>query len=225
MEHHSDSVPPDPEIRAVPGPVDDKCFSQDCILIHIPPEPTVITVVPIIPHDKIIVWGNGDRTEIVPLVHRWRQNVRIEMPAMVRLQQFAIYIHFFVPDLYDIPRQTDHTLDKILARIHRIFKDDDVPSFRLTDGDDRFVDKWQLNAIYEFVHQNMITDQQGRFHGTRRDLECLDHKRPDKKRKDDGDDYRLYIFAKLALPCVLRFSKQCFGGFFFQWQQLAPLIL
>ena len=117
---------------------------------------------------------------------------------MLVIEWFVVDQHLFTENLNLVPGKTDDALDKILIRIHGINENDHIAPFGVTDGNQGFVSKGNLNTIQEFVHQDMIAHQKGGFHGARRDLKGLHHKGSNKKRQKNGNDRRLGIFPKYS---------------------------
>jgi len=108
------------------------------------------------------------------------------------------------------PKRSNDPLNEVLTRIHRVDKNNNIIPVGMLNGNDRLADKRELDAVDEFVDQDVITYQQGWFHGTRGYLESLHHKRSDKQGKEDGNDCGLCILPEHTL--FLYFSLDtCFS--------------
>ena len=117
------------------------------------PVATVERVVPIIPEDEVLVWGDDQRT---PIVSRWRRACSLGGPHEVLLLPLEVdrdgvrlrlavrhvavliltqAVHIQVAEFHfeRIARDADEPLDEILRRIHGPLKHDHVAPLRMTD--------------------------------------------------------------------------------------------
>src|SRR5207249_3482254 len=89
----------------------------------------------------------------------------------------------------------DHPLDEVLVLVLGVDEHDDVSAPGLADRHDLGAEVREPNAVYEFVHQDVITDQERGDHRTRRDLERLYHEAADEEREQERDGKRFAVFA------------------------------
>ena len=148
-----------------------------------------------------------------------------------RIHRFAIDGEALVDVGHLVARHTHHPLDVVHARLWRVAKYQHIAAhgpgaFRQPCVDDR-----QPDTVREFVHQNQITDQQGRDHGARRDLEGLKQNRAQKENgRNHGEQARrpvqppglhedaalgfLHIHVHLLDPHAIQFSAPLGGCIF-----------
>jgi hypothetical protein len=67
-------------------------------------------------------------------------------------------------------------------------EDDNIASLRLLKRKHSDVRIGNSYAVNEFVDQEIVAHQEGRFHGAGGDLKRLDNKSSDKKKKYDSDN-------------------------------------
>ena len=75
-------------------------------------------------------------------------------------------------------------------------EDDHVAATDVAPGQDGVLDGGHDRRKHHLVDDEVVTDEQIRLHGARRDLERLKHPRPDEQREDDGNDERLEVLAR-----------------------------
>ena len=103
-------------------------------------------------------------------------------------------MQLFVDDLNRVPFHGRDALDEILVAVVRINEDNDIPLLRFLERQQIPGGKGNLDPEKEFVHQNMVADLQGGFHGPGGNLKRLDNKGADQHRQRQGDKDRLRIF-------------------------------
>src|SRR5712664_3158598 len=94
-----------------------------------------------------------------------------------------------------VARESDHSLHKVLVILKRVFEDDDVAALQRAVGQNLFV-PGAASTEDKFIDQQVIADQQGSFHGGRRNFERLDNKSGAEKREDYGDKQGLDILGQ-----------------------------
>ena len=112
---------------------------------------------------------------------------------------FVIKVYLLVTNLHNVAGYPDDPLYKILLGIFREFEDHHIPPLRFCHRDEGGVDNGEIDPIYEFVDEDMISHQEGRLHGARRNLKGLHDKSPNEKGQDNGNQYRFGVFAKDTL--------------------------
>ena len=118
--------------------------------------------------------------------------------------RFAIDMQYARDDLYFVAGQPDDTLDVVRFIVQWQFEDGDIAAFRLAFKDpafeDRRAERQRMSAVTEriFGHEQIIADQEGRNHGSGRDIERFEQKGSNDDRKKHGVDYGTYGFAKGA---------------------------
>jgi len=90
---------------------------------------------------------------------------------------------------------THNPFDEILGGIFRILENDDIMPLGIAHGEPCRPAQWIFNTVTEFVHQDMIPNQQSRNHGAGRNLEGLHHKSSDEKCQQQGNNDCLRIFT------------------------------
>jgi len=190
---HIEGTPP-----VGPGPVNHEGLPFNGRLGNEAPEPAVIAVIPIVAHDQVPAFGDCDRPVIVLGaginsvcrtfgVHA----VIIRVGSIVDEELFINYLHLVARNPYD-------ALNKIFARIHRIDKDYDITTVGRGYGDNGLADEGELHPVYEFIHQYVVAYEEGRLHGTGRNLEGLNYERSDEQGQQNGDGRGLGIFPQGA---------------------------
>ena len=195
MEQLADTIPTHRKILLVPRPVDNNGLAFDILIRDIAPEPAVIAVVAIIPHHEIGMRRHGYGTEVIARLLLAGQDHGILEYGVFDDQWFPVNIHFLVFDQDSVARKADDPFDKILIRIDGVLEDDHIFAVNIFNGDEHFSCKRISNAINKFINQDMIADEQGRYHGPRGDLKGLNDKSPDKQSKDKRNGNCFYIFA------------------------------
>ena len=66
----------------------------------------------------------------------------------------------------DITADTDNPLNEIFVGIMRWPEYNDISRFGVLQGHQGHAPIWNFKSIYEFIHQNMITDLKRLFHGS-----------------------------------------------------------
>ncbi len=198
VNEFTDPIPPWPEILFIQRKVDDPGFAPDVIQGHGSPKAAIVTVVPVVAHDKQLARGNGNRAEIIPptafgaigrnpmviLVN----DVIVFKNGLGRFHQLVIDIQFFIDDLNFIPGNADDPLDKILGWVLGINKHHDITSLWLSEGNQHLIGKRVADAIGKLVYQQVVTDLQGFQHGSGWNGKSLHHKGPDEQSQEQGDD-------------------------------------
>lgn len=118
---------------------------------------------------------------------------------MAVLIKLPVYKDLFTLDPDRVSGESDDPLDEILAFVHRIDENDHIPSAWFTDGDQGGTDKRDLDPVDKLVDEDVISYQQGRLHGARRDLKSLNDKRSNKQGQQNGNRCSLCILPKGAL--------------------------
>src|SRR6266536_2104601 len=167
-------------------PVDCQRLSNDVVPGDITPEAAVLTVVAIVSHCEVLAFGDVEGT--VTVVKAGRLNVL----RVVFLKRLVVDVHGPAHYFYLFSRQADETFDIGHFGTVRIFENDHVAAFQL------FVRKSfgkgaRVLAIGKLVYQEVIPDQQVRFHGSRRDLEGLHDEGCGKQGYDRGDNDGLKV--------------------------------
>ena len=169
------ATPPDAKIQLVPGPVNNKGFPVDRFKIYESPESAVKAFITVVSHDKQRVFGDGNRSKIIPWLVVSGNNVRVGVNAKIMVDEFVIHVQLFVATLNDVTANADNPLDKIFLGIHRVFEHDDIAALGRFKGNDGFIPVGNFNAENKFVDQNVIADLQGLLHGTGRYFKGLNH--------------------------------------------------
>jgi len=156
-------------------------------------------MVTIVPHDKEGPLRHGDRPEVIARSSTTWNNVRVYVGAVGVHHGFVIKVHLFVTNLHDVARYRDDPLYEVLLGIFREFKDHNIPPLGVCDRNEGSADHRELDPVYEFVDEDMISHQEGRLHGARRNLKGLHDKGPNEKGQDNGNQYRFGVFAKDTL--------------------------
>ena len=138
-----------------------------------------MAVVSVITHYKQTVFRDNNSLHSISYVSF--QNIRIEMNGIWYFKKFIINVNFFVNNSYPVTWDSYDPFDKILVRIDRIFEDNDIFAFYVAYGNPGVAGKGVFYAVYEFIYQDVVTDQQCRNHGSGRNFKGLDDKCPDKK--------------------------------------------
>jgi len=90
----------------------------------------------------------------------------VRMDTEIVVNRLVIHIKLLIPALNDITGYPDHAFDKIFVRILWEFKDNDVFAPGFFKGNDNFIPVRYFNPVKKFIHQDMIPDLQGLFHGS-----------------------------------------------------------
>lgn len=164
-----------------PGPVDDKGLPLNRLFGNKPPKSAVITVVPVISHDEVMFFRNGNGTEAIAIAGVVTLHAPAGVITVLVIERSAVHINSAVNDLDLVARQADNTFDEILALIHRVDKDNHVIPVGLVDRDEGVAGKGHFYPVDEFVYKNVVPDKEGGFHGPGGDLECLNHEGSDEQ--------------------------------------------
>src|SRR5579862_6905807 len=87
---------------------------------------------------------------------------------------YAVHVQNAFAHMYTVTGYTRDPFDKVLAGVHGIMKNDDVAAFYRTIRHDTVPNT--STTVAEFVHQQVIANQERVFHGFGRNLKCLHHK-------------------------------------------------
>ncbi len=196
MNRMGNSLPPYPVMTLVPRPVNEKGLAFNLVELHKSPVPAVHAVVAVIPHDKIGVLGNGDRSKIIPGLSLSGIDDKILMNGIGLVQRFLIHIHLFIKDLHHIPRLPNDPFNEVLTFILRIFENDHVSSFRLAERNQDLIRKGNLDPVDKLIDQDMIPNVQSLDHRTGGNFKGLNHKGPNEERQDNRNDQRLGILSE-----------------------------
>ena len=183
MHKLADSVPPDGKIFLVPGPVDNKGLPLDSAQVDKMPEAAVIAVVTVVTHDEQRMFGNGYGTHIVTTLNVCRQNLAVKVNGVRFILGFAVDINGFILDFNGIPCHADYSFNIVLGRIYRVFENNNIPSLRVLKWYPGMAVIRVFHPVYEFIDEDMVSDQEGVLHGSGGDFKGLDDKGPDKKGK------------------------------------------
>jgi hypothetical protein len=104
----------------------------------------------------------------------------------------SVYINTPIDEPDMVTWNSDNPFYKMLARMHRVVKDYDVPTFYWAVRNYR-LPKTILPEV-QLVHQQVIANQKCVLHGLRGNLKCLHDKRHHEYRNDDSAQQRLKRF-------------------------------
>src|SRR5690349_17327450 len=125
------------------------------------------------------------RTDVVP--GREIVAIGIELQAFVDgkasvIQHFAVHENLSPEQMHAVSRHSDDAFYKMLLRMDRITKDDDIAAM------DRRIRHQPIPdaafTVMNFIDQQVVADQQRIFHGFRRNLESL--------REESDNEYGQY---------------------------------
>jgi hypothetical protein len=102
------------------------------------------------------------------------------------LRTLPIHVYLLLDDLDAVPGHTDDALYVMRMILKGEFENDYVSAANVAVRQDGVV-PMPTTAEDEFVHQQMIANQQGGFHGLRWDLEGLNDKGSAEKSQQYGD--------------------------------------
>ena len=100
----------------------------------------------------------------------------------VVIERLAVHPHPLAGHAHPIARQSDHAFDEMLGRIQWVAKNNDVSAADLAIG--KQLAPSSAPAVMDFIHQQVVADQQSLLHGFRGDLEGLRQKGYVKERDD-----------------------------------------
>src|ERR671918_316630 len=90
---------------AAPRPIDAKGLASDFFGADESPKPAIETLIPVIPHDKVRLVGNGHRSEIIPRVDGSINHSRIDsLRIAVIIQRLAVDVHHLLSNFDRIIR-------------------------------------------------------------------------------------------------------------------------
>src|ERR1022692_391885 len=188
-------------------PVNQQRASDDIFAWHESPVATVPAVIAIVTQYKIVALGNNQlaifhqsrhlfppfRIDSVVGGLSMRKIVAIGIAQSgdvlhVRLlDRSAVNVDAFVDEAQAVSGQGYHSLHEVLRGVYRIMEDDDISAPDLAIGQKTV--PAHAAAVAEFIHQQVIADQQRLLHGFRRDGERLhekcDHKNGNHNRSRD----------------------------------------
>src|SRR5439155_870212 len=119
-------------------------------------------------------------------------------------ERSAVHVHLAAADLDPVAGRPDDPLDEVSPLVLRVLEHDDVAPVRAAEA--RHVPRGErhLRTEEEFVHEDVVADEQRVHHRAGRDREGLDHERPDDEGEEDRDPDRLHVLAQRRLPLGLR---------------------
>ena len=123
-------------------------------------------MIPVVSHYKKRIFRHNNRSEIIPGLYTSRNNIGICMNTIIVIKALVVNIDLFVTALNHITGNPDYPLDKILVRVFRKFKNDNIATFRIFDGNNCGHQKRQLDPVNKFIHQNVVPDLKSLLHGT-----------------------------------------------------------
>jgi len=205
MHKVGNSVPPDREIFLIPGPVENKGLSFYGLQVHKFPEPAVITVVAVIAHNKKRIFRDRYRAKVITALHICRKNFAVPENGIFFILRFAIDVDLFVFDFDGVTLHADYPFDIVLVGIYRVFEDNNISSCRLLIGDPGIAADGVFYTVYEFVDENVVSDEQGVLHGAGGYFKGLDYKGPDKKRKQQRNENGFNILTDGGLALWIKF--------------------
>jgi hypothetical protein len=227
MKQIADSVPANIALSrrerefavAIPGPVDDEGLASQIGQIDELPETAVVAFIAVVTHHEKAVGWNNDGTQVVSGAYTGGKDSAVAVNNVRLRKRLVVYKHLFILDSNGVSGQPNHPLNEIFRGVHRITEHDNVLSFGLTDGNELLVPVGKPDAVDELIDQDMVSNQQGGLHGTRRNFECLDDKSPNhqgqQESNDDGfsiitNDAFGFAFGDAFLCCKLQ-SLLLFG--------------
>ena len=193
------------------GKIDNPGFSFDVIHGQEAPVAAVHTIIPVIAHDKTMAGGDDNRAEVIPyrviiaVIPVLGINLGVVVDLVAFINGLTVDGHLFVFYLDLLAFQGDHPLDKILGKLVWVFENNDVVALDVTAWKNRFLEGELGVGVDELVDKEEITDEKGRLHGSRGNLESLDNKGHDKKDEDRRLGNQLKIFANEAFISLLLF--------------------
>lgn len=176
-------VPSDREIFFIPWPVKDKSLSFYFLQVDKLPESAVITVVPVVSHNKKWMFGNSKWPQVVSRLNIWGEDSMVKKNSIFLILWYPVDIDLFIFDFNGVPFYTDNSFNIVLFRIQRIFEDNNISTFRICYGDPGVTVKWIFYTVDEFIDKYVVTYEEGVFHWPWGDFKGLNHKGPDKKGK------------------------------------------
>ena len=216
----------------IDGPIDQKWAAHDGVAIDESPVAAVEAVIAIIAHGEIFVWRHDQfvALNVVPdivspfgldgrsekLVGDGRECVVQRIVAGrgivddVRLvEQFSVDVDLLIDDFEVVAGEADDALHEVRMILIRKFEDDDVAALETAVGK-KLVVPLAAAAKDELVDEQVIADEQGAFHGLRRNFEGLNNETGAEEGEDDGDEQRFEIFGERGLIQVY-VSRRRFG--------------
>jgi len=151
-------------------------------------------VVPIVPHHEIPIFRNNHQPKGSAGISRFFIIITVLVIKGLAIDEELLVLH-----LDSVTRDSDDPFYEIFALVLRVNEDNDVPPPGGADRDQGCLEIRELNPVKEFVHQDMVAYQQGRLHGSGRDLEGLNHKRSDKQGEKNRDSGCFGVFPYGAL--------------------------
>jgi len=185
-------------------PIDNKGFAQNIIARNKSPKAAVLAVIPVIAHRKILAQGNVIRPIVLANASR------INVLSIALLKRFAVDINGAADHLERVAGHPHQPLDISYFRAIGILENYDIPASGRLIGKYR-VQQSGLNSIDKLIDEEMVANQKVGFHGSRGNLEGLDHVSSGEQRDNGSDDDGFKIFPNRRFSefqCVyLRFLK------------------
>ena len=217
-------------------PINQDGTAHDGVAVHESPVAAIQTAVTIIAEHEIMIRGNDEfaildviENPIGPFAARRDfDEVAIGRGKIITkgifvsgivddvrlIEPRAINVDIAVDDANAVAGQTDDAFDVVRVIFERKFEDDDIAA---ADGAVRqkFFIPGAATAEDKFVHEYMIADQQGGFHGWRRNFEGLHHESGAEEREEHGDEEQFGEFSEGAAPAehVRMLDGRGDGGF------------
>lgn len=170
----------------IPRPVDEPCFAADGREINEAPKSAVKGIVPVVAHNKQLIYWHGNRAKIITGICGGRVNKRILEHCMSVKKLFPVYYDLFVPDFNYITSNADNSFYIIEFRVFRKLEHYNIISLWIRDRNKGRSSEWHLDTINEFTDQNMVPNLQGRQHRSGRNLKRLHDERADGESKNYG---------------------------------------
>ena len=120
----------------------------------------------------------------------------------------AVHIDLLIYNADAVARNADYALYIVRMIVVRKFEDDDVAVTNRPVGKQLFV-PGAVAFKYEFVHEEMVADQQSRLHGFRGNFESLNDECGAKQGEQNRDEQRFGNVGQSA-PC--RFASHGSGN-------------
>src|SRR5262249_52888983 len=189
---------------ALVRPIDEQRFTDNFIPTDEPPIPTIIAVVAIVAHDEVVVWGDNHGAIVVPYFQFfWSPRVgsvrcRIHV-NFIRLIEFCtVDQDVFIPNFDSIARQPNNALYEWDVSICRRFECDDIQPLYGSMGQVTTKSGWIIRRKRNFVQEEVVADQNRRFHRFSWNLCRLRHIAGENQNENDRKREALNPFAECS---------------------------
>src|SRR6266508_3007988 len=147
----AETLPTDPPVSAIPGPVDQKGLAADIIEIDESPKAAVIAPIAIIAHDEDMILRNHLWPIIVAVAYGAALRIVTREMSMRIFDLFAVDINLFGPDLDGITGDADHPLDEIFRAVLREDKHHDIAALHFGIFHQVALEKRHAQTVGQFV--------------------------------------------------------------------------